>query len=81
MITFSSISELWMSCHTQEEIADDCECERHDVDNFLRKTEMLPNNAKPAADHLTDFDVPVYNVWVNGEAALTNGPLATDMMS
>jgi hypothetical protein len=25
----------------------------------------LPKSVKPSADHLTDFDVPIYNVWKN----------------
>ena len=71
-----------MACHTQEEIAEICECSVQPIKDIISDfSEDLPKNLKPAADHLTDFDVPVYNVWVNGEATLTNGPLATDMMS
>ena len=27
----------------------------------------LPKNLKPSADHLTDFDPPIYNVWKQQE--------------
>ncbi|PKN24112.1 MAG: hypothetical protein CVU64_22905 [Deltaproteobacteria bacterium HGW-Deltaproteobacteria-21] len=57
------IFDLWLACHTQEEIAEICGCERSTVDHALRETADLPKSAKPAADHLTDFDPPIYNVW------------------
>jgi hypothetical protein len=52
------IFDLWLACWTQEEIADAVGCDRHDVDNFLRKSADLPEYAKPAANHLTDFEPP-----------------------
>jgi hypothetical protein len=61
------IFDLWLACHTQEEIASIIGCDRHDVDNLLRKTADLPDYAKPAATHATDFDPPLYNVWKQQE--------------
>lgn len=60
------IFDLWLACWTQEEIAEQAGCERHDVDNVLRKSASLPENAKPAALH-ADFDPPLYNVWKQQE--------------
>ena len=57
------VAAFWLACHTQDEIAAMIECDRHDVDNFLRKSAASPDYAKPAADHLTDFQVPLYNIW------------------
>jgi hypothetical protein len=55
-----------MACHTQEEIA-----EREDVDQKTITNQIsgvladLPEFLKshPAANHLTDFEPPIYNVW------------------
>jgi len=60
------IFELWLACYTQEDIAEKVGCGRHDVDNVLRKTADLPENAKPAALH-ADLDPPLYNVWKQQE--------------
>lgn len=27
------------------------------------QTESMPDGIKPYADHLVDFDVPIYNIW------------------
>jgi len=61
------IFDLWLACHTQEEIADRLDCDRYDVDNFLRKSADLPEYAKPAANHQIDFEPPLYNVWQPNE--------------
>lgn len=57
------IFNLWMACYTQEEIAERCECERTTVESILTKMAELPKSSKPIAEHLTDFDIPIYNVW------------------
>jgi hypothetical protein len=52
-----------MACHTQEEIAEAVGLNA--TDKALRisgNPEELPKNQKSAADHLTDFDPPIYNV-------------------
>ena len=54
----------WLSCHTQDEIA-----ERESVSVQVVKDVVsdisaeLPKHLKPAADHLADFEPPIYNVW------------------
>ena len=52
-----------MACYTQQEIAYREEMPRKTVDEVLAKMADLQKPPKPAADHLTDFDVPLYNVW------------------
>ena len=52
-----------MACHTQEAIAQTLDCERSTVDHVLREMATLPKSAEPVADHLTDFEVPLFNVW------------------
>gem|GEM_PF-3934579 len=54
----------WLACHTQEEIAEACECDQKTVGNLISgKMADLPNFLKshPAAEHLTDFEGPIYN--------------------
>ncbi len=53
-----------LACNTQQEIADAVGVDP--TDKILRvsgNAEELPNNQKSAADHATDFDPPLYNVW------------------
>jgi len=57
------IFNLWMACYTQDEIAERCDCHKDTVSEICRKMADLPKSDKPAADHLTDFDVPIYNIW------------------
>ena len=58
------IFELWLACYTQQEIADAVGCSKGEANNMIcSQTEELPKMNKPAAEHLTDFDVPIYNVW------------------
>jgi|GEM_PF-5358042 len=61
--------DLWLACHTQEEIAEACECSQQTIADILPKMAELPKSVKPAAEHLTDFDVPIYNVWKYKENA------------
>ncbi len=61
------IFDLWLACWTQEEIAEECGCDRATVDHVLRETADLPKSAKPAAEHATDFLIPIYNVWKQQE--------------
>jgi len=67
------IFDLWMACYTQEEIAAGVGCDRHDVDNLLRKSADLPDYAKPSASHATDFDPPLYSVWKQQEKTPGSG--------
>lgn len=64
------IFDMWMACHTQEEIAEACGAERSTVtkisDDFV-KTVFENQNHKAAASHATDFDPPFYNIWKQQE--------------
>ena len=60
------IFEMWMACHTQDQIAEAVGCSRQNVDRVLPEMASLPKLAKSdaaAADHATDFEPPIYNVW------------------
>jgi len=56
-----------MACWTQQEIADEVGLTQETVKEVLKKSADLPKPFKPTADHLTDFKVPLYNVWKFGE--------------
>lgn len=57
------IFNMWLSCHTQEEIADAVGISRSQIGEIVSKSEKLPKSAEAAANHLVDFEVPLYNVW------------------
>ncbi len=57
------IFDMWMACHTQEDIAEKENVTHQAVDKILQQMEELPEVAKPIANHLVDFEVPIYNVW------------------
>jgi transposase len=57
------IFSFWLSCHTQEEIAERVGISQKAVDLVLEETAEVPKLLKPSADHLTDFEVPIYNIW------------------
>jgi len=52
-----------MQCYSQQEIADACECTQPTVNEVLSKEFLETKSIKPAANHLADFDPPLYNVW------------------
>lgn len=58
--------KLWLACWTQEEIAAAIEWPRDTVQNWLADFvdfAKVSESNKAAANHATDFDVPLYNVW------------------
>jgi len=57
------IFELWLACHTQEEIAKREGVSQQAIGTILQEMAELPKSDKAAADHLTDFDPPIYNIW------------------
>ena len=58
------IFNMWLSCHTQEEIAEALSCSVQPIKDVISDISAeLPKNLKPYAEHLIDFDVPIYNVW------------------
>jgi hypothetical protein len=58
---------LWLACHTQEEIAEREGIHHSTVQEVLREMAELPKSAKAAADHLTDFKPPIFNIWKQQE--------------
>ncbi len=58
------IFEMWMACHTQEEIGEVCGCDQKTVANTVSGKEFQETIfLKPEANHQSDFDIPLYNVW------------------
>ena len=58
------ISDMWLACHTQEEIAEAEGISVQPVKEAIWDfSANLPENLKPVASHLIDFDPPIYNVW------------------
>ncbi|GAG80511.1 unnamed protein product, partial [marine sediment metagenome] len=62
--------DLWMACYTQEEIADREEISQGEVSKSIPNSSIAEWNksAQPSADHLVDFEIPLYNVWKYKEA-------------
>ena len=50
------IFDMWLACHTQEEIAKKEEVHKDTVSEICREMADLPKSDKPAAEHLTDFE-------------------------
>lgn len=57
------IFDLWMACYTEKEIAEVIGNPRTTIETVLTETAKLPKSSQPASEHLTDFEVPIYNVW------------------
>lgn len=57
------IFEMHMACYTQEDIADTCGVNKDTVSEICRKMADLPKSDKSLAEHATDFDPPIYNIW------------------
>jgi ParB-like chromosome segregation protein Spo0J len=57
------IFELWMACHTQEEIAEEVNVTQSEVAKSIPNGESAEWNKNASALHQTDFDPPIYNVW------------------
>jgi hypothetical protein len=68
------IFDLWLACHTQEEIAEREDCDQSVVSDVIRgsmEIGSLAESHKAVATHLTDFDIPLYNVWKQEEKTPT----------
>ena len=61
------IFDFWLACYTQEEIAEREGITHQAVDQVLQEMADLPKIAKPHADHLIDFEIPIYNIWKQQE--------------
>ena len=62
----AKIFDLWLACHTQEEIAERLGLVRESVAKVLVKLanwQKLPKPKQHAADFEDDFKPPLYNVW------------------
>lgn len=63
------IFELWLACWTQKEIADECDCSQQEVDKQIKSfttdgtSAIYGKTQRAAAEHATDFDPPIYNIW------------------
>jgi hypothetical protein len=53
----------WLSCHTQQEIAEQVGMTRTAVEMKLTKMAELPKLSKLSADH-SDFEPPIYNILI-----------------
>src|SRR5436309_97120 len=60
-----------MACHSQQEIAEAVGCSQSEVAKSIPNGSFAVWNksAQPAADHLIDFEPPIYNVWKQEIAA------------
>jgi hypothetical protein len=70
------IFDLWLACHTQEEIAKAVGCDQKTATNQIEdlRNSVLQNQIpKLASEHATDFDPPIYNVWKQQEKTKGNG--------
>jgi hypothetical protein len=59
------IFDLWLACHTQEEIAEAENVTQQTVSLVLQETADLPKLVKSgaaASEHAVDFEPPLYNV-------------------
>ncbi len=64
----AKIEELWFACWTFDEIAKECGCSATVVKEVVSSekfSKTIPT--KPAAEHATDFEPPLYNVWKQQE--------------
>jgi hypothetical protein len=62
------ICDMWMACYTGAEIAEVSAVSEKEVSRTVSDfSANLPNSQKPAAEHATDFDPPIYNIWKQQE--------------
>jgi hypothetical protein len=58
------IFAMWMACYTEAEMMAAESCSDSPVKDAISSfSENLPKNLKAAAEHATDFDPPIYNIW------------------
>ena len=59
------IFDLWMACHTQEQIAESVGCSQGEIAKSIPNGNLAErnNSDQSLASHAIDFDVPIYNVW------------------
>ncbi len=57
----------WMACYSTEEIAVACDVSKASVNEICSETADLPEANKSAANHASDFSLPIYNIWKQQE--------------
>ena len=60
------IFDMWMACYTQEEIGEKENLDKAQINRICCEMAGLPKlnkSDKAAAEHATDFQIPLYNVW------------------
>ncbi len=71
------IFDLWLSCRTQEEIAEAVGVSQGEVAKSIPNGKFAVWNKTPeqeaAANHATDFELPLYNVWKQQEKTPGSG--------
>jgi len=55
------VYDMWLACHTQQEIADAVGMPQPTINAFLSETENFPISIKHTFSD--DFQPPLYNVW------------------
>jgi len=66
----AKIFDMWMACHTQQEIAEAVGITKETVSEIAgicQKKFLETESDKAAASHAVDFDPPIYNVWKQQE--------------
>ncbi len=61
------IFDMWLSCHTDADIAGAVDLSEEGVRKITQQMAELPEVGKPPASHLSDFEIPLYNVWKQQE--------------
>jgi DNA methylase/ParB-like nuclease domain len=66
---------LWLACATQQEIADSTGWSQPTVASFIEKLNLqfLDKSLMAYAEHATEFDPPIYNVWKQQEKSAGSG--------
>ena len=68
------IFDLWLACWTQQEIADEIGVTQGEIAKSIPNGDIaiLNKSERAAAEHATDFDPPIYNVWKQQEKTKGN---------
>lgn len=67
------IFELWLACWTQQEIADEVGITNQQVSQITAELPKLGKQEKASAEHATDFDPPIYNIWKQQQKTAGSG--------
>jgi len=69
------IFDLWLACWTQEQIAEELSISQGEVAKSIPNGDLaiLNKSAQAAAEHATDFDPPLYNIWKQQEKTAGSG--------